>query len=86
MQKLKICENISLDSVIQQSADENNLSYTDWTVPYRTPKAEIQSSPPTVRNAMWCLAVEPTMRGRTYGQRRQTVRWRTALILRSNMS
>ena len=41
MQKLKICENISLDSVIQQSADENNFSCTDWTVPYRTPKAEI---------------------------------------------
>jgi dihydrofolate reductase len=37
VRKLKICEHISLDGVIQQSADENNFPYTDWTVPYRTP-------------------------------------------------
>ena len=38
MRKLTICENISLDSVIQHSTDENNFPYTEWTVPYRTPE------------------------------------------------
>ena len=38
MRKLTICENISLDSVIQHSTDENNFPYIDWTLPYRTPE------------------------------------------------
>src|SRR4029079_4123057 len=37
MRKLKIIEHISLDGVIQHSADENNSPYAEWTVPYRTP-------------------------------------------------
>jgi dihydrofolate reductase len=37
MRKLKIIEHISLDGVIQQSADDNNFPYSDWAVPYRTP-------------------------------------------------
>lgn len=37
MRKLKICEHISLDGVIQQSADGGDFQYTDWTSPYRTP-------------------------------------------------
>ncbi len=37
MRTLKICEHISLDGVIQHSADENNFPYSDWTTPYRTP-------------------------------------------------
>jgi dihydrofolate reductase len=37
MRKLRIFEHISLDGVIQNSADENNFPYTDWTTPYRTP-------------------------------------------------
>jgi len=37
MRKLRIFEHISLDGVIQQSADENNFPYTDWSGPYRTP-------------------------------------------------
>lgn len=37
MRKLKIMEHISLDGVIQQSADENNFPYSDWTARYRTP-------------------------------------------------
>src|ERR1700744_1657266 len=37
MRKLKIMEHISLDGVIQHSADDNNFPYADWTVPYRTP-------------------------------------------------
>ena len=37
MRKLKIIEHISLDGVIQHSADENNFPYGDWTAPYRSP-------------------------------------------------
>ena len=37
MRKLKIVEHISLDGVIQHSADENDFPYGDWTAPYRTP-------------------------------------------------
>ena len=37
MRKLKIMEHISLDGVIQQSADGGNFPYSEWTVPYRTP-------------------------------------------------
>ena len=37
MRKLKIFEHISLDGVIQHSADENDFPYGDWTGPYRSP-------------------------------------------------
>jgi dihydrofolate reductase len=37
MRKLRIIEHISLDGVIQHSADENDFPYRDWTAPYRTP-------------------------------------------------
>jgi dihydrofolate reductase len=37
MRKLKIMEHISLDGVIQHSADDGDFPYSDWTVPYRTP-------------------------------------------------
>ena len=37
MRKLRIFEHISLDGVIQQSADENHFPYINWTAPYRTP-------------------------------------------------
>lgn len=37
MRKLKIIEHISLDGVIQHSADDGDFSYSDWTAPYRTP-------------------------------------------------
>jgi dihydrofolate reductase len=37
MRKLKIVEHISLDGVIQHSADDNDFPYRDWTAPYRTP-------------------------------------------------
>jgi len=36
MRKLRIFEHISLDGVIQQSADENDFPYSDWSAPYRT--------------------------------------------------
>ncbi len=38
MRRLRIFEHISLDGVIQASADENNFPYTDWSGPYRTPE------------------------------------------------
>ncbi|MEP7295523.1 MAG: dihydrofolate reductase family protein [Burkholderiales bacterium] len=37
MKKLKIIEHISLDGVIQHSADDGHFPYSDWTVAYRTP-------------------------------------------------
>jgi dihydrofolate reductase len=37
MRKLRIFEHISLDGVIQHSADDNDFAYSDWTTPYRTP-------------------------------------------------
>ena len=37
MRKLKIMEHISLDGVIQQSSDDGDFPYGEWTAPYRTP-------------------------------------------------
>jgi dihydrofolate reductase len=37
MRTLRIIEHISLDGVIQHSADDSDFPYSDWTVPYRTP-------------------------------------------------
>jgi dihydrofolate reductase len=37
MRKLTIIEHISLDGVIQHSADDGDFPYSDWTMPYRTP-------------------------------------------------
>jgi len=37
MRKLRIIEHISLDGVIQISADDGDFPYSNWTAPYRTP-------------------------------------------------
>ncbi|HZQ44259.1 MAG TPA: dihydrofolate reductase family protein [Acidobacteriaceae bacterium] len=37
MRKLKLIEHISLDGVIQHSADDDDFPYSDWTAPYRSP-------------------------------------------------
>ena len=37
MRKLRIFEHISLDGVIQHTADDGSFPYTGWTTPYRTP-------------------------------------------------
>ena len=37
MRKLKIIEHITLDGVIQHSADDSDFAYGDWTAPYRSP-------------------------------------------------
>jgi len=37
MRQLKIIEHVSLDGVIQHSADGGDFPYGDWTAPYRTP-------------------------------------------------
>ena len=36
MRKLRIIEHVSLDGVIQHSADGGDFPYSDWTAPYRT--------------------------------------------------
>ena len=41
MRKLRIFEHISLDGVIQQSADENNFPYGNSPRPTAPPLAEI---------------------------------------------
>ena len=38
MRKLKIIEHIALDGVIQNSRDDDDFPYGDWTAPYRTPE------------------------------------------------
>jgi len=37
MRKLRIFEHISLDGVIQHSADDDDFPYSNWTAPYRSP-------------------------------------------------
>ena len=37
MRRLTIVEHISLDGVIQHSADGDTFPYSDWTAPYRSP-------------------------------------------------
>lgn len=37
MRKLKIIEHISLDGVMQNSRDDGDFPYADWSAPYRTP-------------------------------------------------
>jgi dihydrofolate reductase len=37
MRKIKIMEHVSLDGVIQQSADDGDFPYSGWAAPYRTP-------------------------------------------------
>ncbi|BCJ37436.1 dihydrofolate reductase [Actinocatenispora thailandica] len=38
MRKLKIIEHVSLDGVVQHSADGDDFPYPDWNLPYRTPE------------------------------------------------
>jgi dihydrofolate reductase len=38
MRKLTVIEHISLDGVIQHSADDDDFPCSDWTAPYRTPE------------------------------------------------
>jgi len=37
MRKLRLIEHITLDGVIQHSADGGDFPYSDWTAPYRSP-------------------------------------------------
>lgn len=37
MRKLKIIEHVSLDGVMQNSVDDDDFPYPDWTAAYRTP-------------------------------------------------
>lgn len=38
MRALKIIEHVSLDGVIQNTADEDGFPYSDWTAAYRSPE------------------------------------------------
>jgi dihydrofolate reductase len=38
MRKLRIFEHITLDGVIQHSADDGDFAYSDWSAPYRSPE------------------------------------------------
>jgi dihydrofolate reductase len=38
MRKLRIFEHVSLDGVIQHSADDDGFPHGDWTAPYRSPE------------------------------------------------
>lgn len=38
MRKLRIFEHISLDGVIQHSADHDGFPYSNWSAPYRSPE------------------------------------------------
>ncbi len=87
MRKLKIMEHISLDGVIQHSADDGDFFYSDWTAPYRTPAG---------RDAILAAYGESfdlllgrrtyDISGRASGQRRRAVRWRTASMRQQNIS
>jgi hypothetical protein len=58
MRTLKIIERISLDGVIQHSADHGDFHYRDWTAPFGLPLAGAQSWPrmaslaPSVQDAL----------------------------------
>jgi hypothetical protein len=75
MRKLRIFEHMSLDGVIQVSADENNFPYGDWTAPYRTPEGFAMITAMYGENFDLLLAAEPTMAFRLSGRRRRRVRW-----------
>jgi hypothetical protein len=49
MRKIRFIEQISLDGVIQQSADENDFPYSNWSPPIGPPLAEMQYSPHMAR-------------------------------------
>ena len=86
MRKLRIMEHISLDGVIQHSADDGDFPYSDWTAPYRTPAGREAISPLMAGASICCLAVAPTISGRASGQRRRAVRSPTASTRPRNMS
>jgi len=54
MRKLTIIEHISLDGVIQHSADDGDFPYSDWTALYRTPAGRDACSPRMARGSI-CL-------------------------------
>ena len=84
MRKLKIIEHISLDGVIQHSADDGDFPYSDWTAPYRTPAGRDAVLAAHGQSFDLCLAVAPTMSGRASGRRRRAVRWLTPRTPRRN--
>jgi hypothetical protein len=85
MRTLKIIEHISLDGVIQNSADDGDFPYSDCPRPIEPPLAETKSSPRMVSASICCLAVAPTISCRASGRRRRAVRWRIASMRQRSM-
>ena len=73
MRTIRIIEQISLDGVIQQSADENDFPYGNWTAPYRTPAGRELILAAYGESFGLLLVVAPTICGRASGQRRRAV-------------
>ena len=83
MRKLRIMEHITLDGVIQHTADDDNFPYVDWNVPYRTPAG---------RDALFAASggsFDLLLGRRTYDiwsgfwpKAPKAVRWRTASMRR----
>ncbi len=86
MRKLKIMEHISLDGVIQHSADDDGFPYGDWSAPYRALRGGTHFSPRRAITLICCLAAAPTICGRASGRRRRAVRWRMESMRRQNIS
>src|SRR5512143_2415765 len=86
MRKLKIIEHISLDGVIQHSADDGDFPYSDWTAPYRTPAGR------ELVMAAHGERFDLLLGRRTYDiwsgfcRRRRAVRWRIASMRQGSLS
>ena len=78
MRKIRIMEHISLDGVIQQSADENDFPHGAWTAPYRTPAGRDAILAAYGESYDLLLGRRTMLCGPTSGQSRRAVRWRTA--------
>ena len=86
MRKIRIIEQISLDGVIQQSVDENDFPYVNWTAPYRTPAGRDELLAAHGGRFDLLLGRRTTICGRASGQRHREVRWRTASMRQPNIS
>lgn len=69
MRKLRIMEHISLDGVIQQSEDENNFAFSEWTAPYRTQAGREEVTAAQGEHFDLLLAAALTIYGQATGRR-----------------
>src|SRR5437588_9270640 len=87
MRKLKIIEHISLDGVIQHSADNGDFPYSDWTAPYRTTagREEVMAAHGESFDLLLGRRTYDLWSG-FWGRRRRAVRWRTASMRQRSTS